>query len=178
MKILLHTCCAPCLIYPYAQMSKKGVKASGFFYNPNIYPNQEYQFRRQALIALSGKQNIDIIYAEYNPREYFTAIQNKESSPERCAICWSIRLKRTASAAKENGFDMFTTTLLVSPYQDQDTIKEIGNKIAREEKIGFYYEDFRPGFKTAYAQAKQDGLYCQQYCGCMYSNEAWIYRTK
>lgn len=146
----------------------------GFFYNPNIYPDREYQLRRQALIALSSKQNIDIIYPEYNPREYFNAVHNKESSPERCAICWSIRLRRTASAAKEKSFDMFTTTLLVSPYQDQDIIKEIGNKIAREEKIGFYYEDFRPGFKIARAQAKQHGLYCQQYCGCIYSNEARI----
>lgn len=178
MKILLHTCCAPCLIYPYAQMSKKGVKVTGFFYNPNIYPDQEYRLRRQALIALSGKQNIDIIYPEYNPKEYFTAIQNKESGSERCTICWSIRLKRTALAVKENGFDMFTTTLLVSPYQDQDTIKEIGNKIAREEKIGFYYEDFRPGFKITHQRAKQNGLYRQQYCGCIYSNEARIHKTK
>jgi len=92
-----------------------------------------------------------------------------EGKEERCPICWHQRLKYTAELAKERGFTHFSTTLLVSPYQDQKLLNDIGTNIARQEAIEFYYEDFRPGFKKAHDQAHAEGIYCQKYCGCIYS---------
>ena len=169
MKVLLHTCCAPCIIFPFKQLNKKGIEVLGFFYNPNIFPISEYKARRDALVSLSGKQNIDVLFPEYSPSDFFSSIKENESGPERCQICWSMRLRRTARVAKERGFDSFSTTLLVSPYQDQEKLKEIGEKVSGEENITFYYEDFRPGFRSAHNEAKEKGLYCQKYCGCVYS---------
>lgn len=113
--------------------------------------------------------SIDIIYPAYNPGEFFRAINLKESGPERCLICWFLRIKATACAAKENGFTHFSTTLLVSPYQDQQALQKIGRDISQEEGIAFYDEDFRAGFKKAHDLARTQGLYCQKYCGCIYS---------
>ncbi|HOJ12221.1 MAG TPA: epoxyqueuosine reductase QueH, partial [Clostridiales bacterium] len=88
---------------------------------------------------------------------------------ERCAMCYTIRLDKAASFAKEHGFDAFTTTLLISPYQKHDLIKELGEKLADKYKIQFYYRDFRPGFRKGQQQAKELGLYRQKYCGCIIS---------
>ena len=114
MKLLLHTCCAPCLFYPLEKLSLEGFEVTGFFYNPNIHPFAEYSRRKEALAVLAS--GIEIIYAEYLPSEFFRAVNLKETAPERCGICWRMRLKKTAQAAKESGFQYFTTTLLVSPY--------------------------------------------------------------
>jgi len=168
MKLLLHTCCAPCLIYPLERLGEKGFEVSGFFYNPNIHPFAEYQNRRQAVENFIKSNNIEVIYPEYNPTEFFRAINLKETNG-RCFICWSLRLKATAKTAKAKGFSHFSTTLLVSPYQDQELLKKIGSDIAKAGEIDFYYEDFRPGFKKAHDIAKAQGIYCQKYCGCIYS---------
>lgn len=169
MKLLLHACCAPCLIYPAQKLKKDGNDITGFFYNPNIYPQDEYQKRRKALIDLSTTEGVEIIYPEYIPSEFSSAIKTKEESPERCKICWSLRLQKTARFAKQNGFAAFSTTLLVSPYQDQESLKEIGNRISETEGVYFHYEDFRPGFQQAHLEARAAGIYCQKYCGCFYS---------
>jgi len=144
-------------------------EVKGFFYNPNIYPLLEYQRRRKALVNYSSTAKIEIIYLEYIQSEFLSAIRENKNKPQRCSLCWSLRLKKTAQFAKRNGFSGFSTTLLVSPYQDQELLKEIGDKIAKEEGIHFYYEDFRPGFRKAHDAAKARGIYCQNYCGCMYS---------
>jgi len=169
MKLLLHTCCAPCLIYPLERLKDKGFGIRGYFYNPNIHPFSEYKSRKQAVADFSRPHNLEVIYPEYNPVEFFQAVNLKEDNPQRCRICWSLRLKKTAEAAKEMGYGYFSTTLLVSPYQDQEQLKQIGCDIAREEGVVFYYEDFRPGFKKAHDEAKAKGIYCQKYCGCIYS---------
>ncbi len=169
MKLLLHTCCAPCLIYPLEQLKDKGFVVTGFFYNPNIHSFLEYNKRKETLVELNKKTAIDIVYFDYIPSEFFRAINLKENKPQRCAICWRLRLTKTAKAAKEKGFDAFSTTLLVSPYQDHELLKRIGTEISKEFKVIFYYEDFRPGFKKAQEIAKQKGLYRQKYCGCIYS---------
>jgi predicted adenine nucleotide alpha hydrolase (AANH) superfamily ATPase len=167
MKLLLHTCCAPCLIYPLESLKEKGFKVSGFFYNPNIHPFSEYKNRKKAVEDFF--KDIQVIYPQYRPEEFFQAINKKENPPERCSLCWRLRLKEAAKTAKEKGFEFFSTTLLVSPYQDQELLKKIGSDISQELGVEFYYEDFRPGFKAAHAQAKQQGIYCQRYCGCIYS---------
>ncbi len=168
MKLLLHTCCAPCLIYPLERLNEKGFEVTGFFYNPNIHPFAEYQNRRRAIEDFIKPDNTAVIYPEYNPAEFFQAVNLKETNG-RCSICWALRLKITAKAAKERGFSHFSTTLLVSPYQNQELLKEIGNSIAGSEGVEFYYEDFRPGFRKAHDIARAKGVYCQKYCGCLYS---------
>jgi predicted adenine nucleotide alpha hydrolase (AANH) superfamily ATPase len=129
----------------------------------------EYKNRKQAVEDLSKACDIKVIYPEYNPAEFFQAVNLKEANPERCSICWALRFKKTAKEAKEKGLNYFSTTLLVSPYQDQEILKNIGNDIAQEEGISFYYEDFRSGFRKAHDAAKAKGIYCQNYCGCIYS---------
>jgi len=167
--ILLHTCCAPCLIYPLKVLQDAGFEVKGFFYNPNIHPYAEYLRRIEAFTALNP--GIEIIYPEYLPQEYFRAVHLKEDapSPERCVICWKLRLQKTAQAAKLTGFDYFTTSLLVSPYQDQGLLRKIGEEVASDEGVKFHYADFRPGFREAHNEAHNKGIYCQKYCGCIFS---------
>jgi len=160
MDILLHICCAPCLIYPFKRLKDKGFKISGFYYNPNLYPEVEYSRRKEALVYLSRDLELAVSYPQYQQSDFFQ---------KDCIICWKLRLKETAEYAKENGFKTFSTTLLVSPYQDHELIKQLGSKIAKETGIDFYYEDFRVGFKEAQVQAKTKGIYRQKYCGCKYS---------
>lgn len=170
MKILLHTCCAPCLIYPAGKLKKEGNSVTGFFYNPNIFPPGEYKKRRMALIGLTANNDSwEVIYPEYIPSQFSYAIKDNIERPGRCAVCFSLRLEKTAQFAKEKGFAAFSTTLLVSPYQDASLIKSIGERISRERQIDFYYENFRPGFSKAHKEAKNKGIYCQNYCGCSYS---------
>ena len=177
MKLLLHICCGPCALYPIKELlNKKFDKVTGFFYNPNIHPPSEYKRRRDALLEAVSKTEFEIIYPEYRMEEYFRKIFLDEgrgqaclSPTERCSLCWELRLSETANFAKGNGFDAFATTLLISPYQDHEKIKRIGEKIAGEKGVQFYYQDFRPGFKDGQEQAKKENLYRQKYCGCVFS---------
>jgi epoxyqueuosine reductase len=170
MKLLLHICCGPCALYPIKELlGKKFDKVVGFFYNPNIHPPSEYKRRKDALLEASSKIEFEVIIPGYKMEEYFRKILSKEDSPERCCLCWELRLSETASFAKNNGFDAFTTTLLISPYQDHEKVKKIGEEIANEKGIQFYYQDFRLGFKNGQEQAKKENLYRQKYCGCVFS---------
>jgi predicted adenine nucleotide alpha hydrolase (AANH) superfamily ATPase len=169
MKILLHTCCAPCLIFPLRRLRENGFEVAGFFYNPNIHPFAEYKNRKQAVADFSRSAEVDVVYPEYEPQQFFRVVNLKEADPARCSLCWSLRLRETAQRAKENGCEYFSTTLLVSPYQDQAALHKIANNIAQEEGVNFYYEDFRPGFQEAHQEARAKGIYCQKYCGCIYS---------
>jgi predicted adenine nucleotide alpha hydrolase (AANH) superfamily ATPase len=169
MKLLLHTCCAPCLIYPLERLKEKKFEVAALFYNPNIHPVCEYEKRKSAVDGLSQAAGIEVIYPQYFPSEFFWAVNTKEVNPERCFICWRLRLKRTAETAKNGGYSYFSTTLLVSPYQNQDLLHKIGVDVAEEEGIKFYYEDFRPGFHQAHEKARAERIYCQNYCGCIYS---------
>jgi predicted adenine nucleotide alpha hydrolase (AANH) superfamily ATPase len=150
-------------------LRQEGFEITGFFYNPNIHPFLEYKNRKQAVADFSKSAGLEVVYPQYAPAEFFRAVNLKRATPERCLICWSLRLKRTAQAAKEKGISVFSTTLLVSPYQDQGSVNKIGSDISQEEGINFYSEDFRPGFRKAHDLARAQGLYCQKYCGCVYS---------
>ncbi len=169
MKLLLHTCCAPCLIYPLGQLRQKGFKVGGFFYNPNIHPVGEYKQRSQAVADFGRELDINVDFPEYNPQDFFQAVNLSQTAPARCSLCWRLRLEKTAATAGEKGFDYFSTTLLVSPYQDQELLRKIGEDISRRQGVNFYYEDFRPGFRKAHDEARARGMYCQKYCGCIYS---------
>jgi len=170
MRLLLHICCGVCALYPVESLKASGVKEIvGYYYNPNIHPPSEYKRRMDTLVAIESRLNIKIIYPTYNMEEFFRQIVYKEDREKRCPICWRLRLEATAKFAVENGFDAFTTTLLVSPYQDQEAIKDIGRNVSAQKGIEFYYEDFRKGFNKAHQEAKVIGIYMQKYCGCVFS---------
>jgi len=169
MKLLLHTCCAPCMIHPVEKLRQEGFEVKGLFYNPNVHPLTEYNNRKHSVEHYSQKIGLEVIYPDYEPTEYFRAVHMMEERLQRCPICWYQRLKVTAQLAKEKGFTHFSSTLMVSPYQDIELIHKIGNDLAKIEVVEFYFEDFRPGFRKAHDEAKAQGLYCQKYCGCIYS---------
>jgi len=146
-----------------------GLQLSGIFYNPNIHGLPEYNNRKKEVVEFSRKENLEVIYPEYRPVDFFRAVNLQEAKPQRCQLCWALRLKATARAAKEGGFGLFSTTLLVSPYQDQEALRKVGEASAEEEGVDFYYADFRAGFRQAHELAKARGIYCQNYCGCIYS---------
>jgi predicted adenine nucleotide alpha hydrolase (AANH) superfamily ATPase len=171
MNILLHICCAPCALAAIDEIIKDGHKLAGFFYNPNVHPYSEYLKRIGEVEKLSKQLSIPVNCGDYDVEYFFQNIVYNEPKDIRCPVCWWIRIKRAAEFAKAGGFDAFTTTLLGSPYQDQAAIKEIGEDIARRLGIKFYYKDFRPNFKAAHDKARAQGIYCQKYCGCLYSEK-------
>ena len=190
MKILLHICCINCLIYPSQILRKEGHDLTGFWFNPNIHPREEYDLRLNSLKKHSktGLLN-DIIYPEkYKPEDFFGIFENTDSSgasngrlhdvgditplfPDRCISCYRLRLEKTAEHASMRNFDAFTTTLLISPYQNFDQINMVGKELANRYNIAFHLADFRPYFKKSMAAAKEIGTYRQKYCGCIYSME-------
>lgn len=169
MDLLLHICCGPCLIYPWRRLKDQGFKIHGFYYNPNISPVSEYYRRVEALGVLSQEFLLAVEYPEHKESDFIQAVNAPGALSQRCVICWSLRLQKTALQAKRYGFTAFSTTLLVSPYQNHELLKQLGHRIGQETGIDFYYEDFRPGFKQAQLEAKNKGIYRQKYCGCSYS---------
>ncbi|MDD2470027.1 MAG: epoxyqueuosine reductase QueH [Bacilli bacterium] len=167
MKLLMHMCCAPCSTYPMTLLRKDKIDVTGFFYNPNIHPLDEYQKRLDTVKRYADIMNLKVEYIdEYMEDRWRNYTGNND---HRCDMCYRLRLDKTAAYAKENGFDAFTTTLLVSPYQNHELIKELGNQYALKYGIKFYYQDFREGFREGQAIAKELELYRQKYCGCIIS---------
>jgi len=151
-------------------MKDNGDDVTGYFFNPNIHPYQEYQKRLGALRQYAGKVGLEVIYRdEYLLEEFLRNVSYRVE--ERCQYCYSIRLEGTAREAKNKAFDGFSTTLLQSTHQNHALIKETGERIAHEIGIPFYYEDFRQGWKKGVEVSKAMGLYRQQYCGCIYSEK-------
>lgn len=170
MKILLHICCANCVIYPLESMKNKGNEVIGYFFNPNIHPYQEYQKRLNTLKTYSEKVGLRVIYQdEYLLEEFLKNVSHRVK--ERCQYCYWVRLEATAREAKKEGLDGFSTTLLQSTHQNHFLIKETGEQVAKEMGIPFYYEDFRAGWRRGLEVSKTMGLYRQQYCGCIYSEK-------
>jgi predicted adenine nucleotide alpha hydrolase (AANH) superfamily ATPase len=170
MRVLLHVCCANCAIHPFKTLSAEEHQVFGYWYNPNIHPFTEYQRRLDALKTLEQSKSLPVFYNDSYDLEKFlkVAILDVEN---RCRFCYTIRLIKTASFAKEKNFDAFTTTLLISPYQKHELIKQIGEKIGGDLGIRFLYDDFRPGFYEGKNEATSMGLYSQKYCGCIFSEK-------
>ncbi len=199
MNILLHICCSNCSLYPITLFRAREHEFTGFWFNPNIHPFEEYNSRLASLKKLSDLWLVNILYLEeYNPEEYFRALGISDTAflsqvnlnglnsssgsngsngftippaPDRCRSCYKLRLEKTAREAKEGGFDAFTTTLLISPYQDFEQICKTGKLLAEKYNVMFHMEDFRPYFRDAMDLAKELGLYRQKYCGCIFSKE-------
>lgn len=169
MKVLVHTCCAPCLTDPLRKLQSDKLEVASFFYNPNIHPYLEYERRKDCAEQYCQAQGIDFIEANYEMERYFQDIVHKENV--RCSACYKLRLTKAAKYAKENNFDAFTSTMLVSPYQKHDLINELGQSIGSEYKVPFLYKDFRKGWKDTISISRDCGLYRQKYCGCVYSEK-------
>ena len=171
MKLLMHTCCAPCSVYCIDSLRNEGIEPTIYWYNPNIHPYMEYKFRRDTLKEYTEGIGIKSIFNEdYGLREFCKNVVGDLDN--RCAnYCYKVRLEETAKYAKENGYDAITTTLLVSPYQNHELIKKLGEQIAEEYGLTFIYRDFRIGFREGQAKARELGLYMQKYCGCVFSEE-------
>ena len=168
MKILLHTCCANCALYPLEQLRKDGWDVFGFWYNPNIHPYQEYLRRLAAVKEIEERLAMRMIYQDrYDLEEWLRGVVFREG--DRCRICYHDRLVTAAHVAKKGRFDAFTSTLLGSKQQDHDLIKEMGTAAGKKSGVAFHYADFRQGWAAGRDKSLELGLYRQNYCGCIYS---------
>ena len=164
--LLLHVCCAPCLISTLPYLG--GYDISCFWYNPNIHPFTEYKHRLGALLDYTSENNIILKVKDYYG--LFDFAQNVINNPDgRCGYCYETRIKETAQYAKGRGFDLFSATLLVSPYQNHAKIKQTCEKYGAEYNIPFFYGDFRGNFKEGQKTARERDIYRQKYCGCIFS---------
>ena len=170
MKLLLHTCCAPCSVYCIQKLRKDNIEPVIYWYNPNIHPYMEYKARRDTLKEYTKSIGVEAIFEEnYGLREFCKNVI--DDLDNRCQYCYRMRLERTVQYAKENGYDAFCTTLLISPYQNHEKLKQTGEELKKEYGIHFYYQDFREGFRQGQNEARELGLYMQKYCGCIFSEE-------
>jgi predicted adenine nucleotide alpha hydrolase (AANH) superfamily ATPase len=166
-KVLVHSCCAHCAAYTIDYWRGQGYEVSALWYNPNIHPYTEHQHRLEAMQSLAREIKLLLIIEGYDMPEYFCRVVGHEA--ERCQHCFRLRLSKTVETALKKGFDGFTTTLLISPNQKHELIREIGNELAKEKGIDFLYADLRKRYSDSRRLTKPLELYRQQYCGCIYS---------
>lgn len=166
-KLLVHSCCAHCAAYTVNYWRQQGYEVSSLWYNPNIHPYTEHHHRLEAMQSLAQEMKLPLIIEGYDMPEYFRRVVGHES--ERCQYCFRLRLSETAKIALQKGFDAFTTTLLISPHQKHELVREIGNDVAKEKGIKFLYADLRRRYSDSRSMTKPLALYRQQYCGCVYS---------
>jgi predicted adenine nucleotide alpha hydrolase (AANH) superfamily ATPase len=150
------------------RLQERGLEVSAFWYNPNVHPSLECQRRLEAMELFARATDLPFIIDEgYDMLRYFQAVVGHES--DRCPDCYRLRLSKTAEVAYLRGFDAFTSTLLISPYQDHELVHELGKELGKDWEVEFHYEDFRPGFRESHRISRELGLYHQGYCGCVYS---------
>ena len=177
MKLLMHSCCAPCLTscligFDEVNFHENNPKPDLFWYNPNIHPFTEYRSRRDSLKALAQAEQLELFSEdEYGLRMFIKGTENISEEGGRCSFCYSLRLEKTARVAAEKGYNAFSTSLLTSPYQRHDIIKQIGDKYAQQYGVDFFYLDFRTWFRKGQNKAREAGTYMQKYCGCIFSEE-------
>lgn len=180
MRMLLHVCCGPCSVFPLKHLQEEysQYEVTGYFYNPNIHPYKEFVRRLDTLKAFAQKIGLNnlIIDERYLLDEFLR--QALAAPCGRCRNCYDMRMKQTARYAKENGFDCFSTTLLVSPYQQHDLIKEAAEEAAKAVGINFCYIDFRPGWQAGVTRSRELEMYRQPYCGCIFSEKDRYYKPR
>jgi predicted adenine nucleotide alpha hydrolase (AANH) superfamily ATPase len=180
MKLLFHCCCGPCTLSCLDSL-KKLVAANDefklFWYNPNIHPYTEYRARKNTFTQFAEKENLNnLIVDEYGLQFFLEAVSS--DTQNRCEKCYRIRLGKTAETAARTGMDAFSTSLLVSPYQDHNAIRRVGEEVASRYNIAFLYHDFRAFFREGQVKAKARDMYMQKYCGCVFSEEERYLKTK
>lgn len=176
-RLLLHSCCAPCSSYVLEYLSQY-FEITVLFYNPNIYPPKEFEKRMEEEQSLIDRMKvihpIHMIEGRYHDQEFYQAVKGFEEVPEggeRCFRCYELRLREAAAAARDGGFDYFTTTLTISPLKNAAKLNEIGERMAEEYGCSYLPSDFkkRNGYKRSIELSKEYGLYRQDYCGCVFS---------
>lgn len=177
MKVLLHTCCAPCAIVPVRALRAEGADLTGFFYRHNIHPFMECRRRQETLEAYAADIDLPVVFQEgYDLEGFLQKLVFHEK--DRCLICYRERLQATARQAKETGSDAFSSTLLYSRYQNHAALREIGESVGRTLGVPFAYRDFRPGWREGIDESRRLGLYRQPYCGCIYSEKERYVKAK
>jgi len=178
-RLLLHSCCAPCSSYCLELLSQH-FAVTVFYYNPNIYPPEEYQMRveEQARFigAFPAKYPISFVEGNYDTARFYEMAKGMEQlkeGKERCFSCYEMRLRESADYAKANGFDFFTTTLSISPLKNAEKLNEIGEKLEKEYDVKYLYSDFKKqnGYKRSTEISNEYEMYRQYYCGCVYSKK-------
>lgn len=178
-KLLLHSCCAPCSSYVLEYLSQY-FSITIFYYNPNIYPPEEYEHRvnelKSLLQRMPFKNEVTLIERGYDPKEFYEAVKGLEHIPEggeRCFACYRLRLERSAQLAKEIGADYFTTTLSISPYKNAPKLNEISEELGAVYDVKALPADFKKknGYKRSIELSAEYGLYRQDYCGCIFSKQ-------
>lgn len=172
-RLLLHACCAPCSTAVLERLASE-YEITGYFYNPNIHPSNEYIARLVEAREYYGRRGISLLAEEYDEDSWHDLVRGHEADPERgerCTICYRMRLERTARKALELGMDIFGTVLTISPHKDAARINALGNEIAKNCGIEFLAADFKKkeGYKRSIELSRKSGLYRQDYCGCVYS---------
>ena len=176
-RLLLHSCCAPCSSYVLEYLSRH-FEITVFYYNPNIYPPEEFGKRveeQKRLIAqLPAEHPISFLDGPYEPERFYEMARGLEQVPEggeRCFKCYRLRLTETAEMARAGKYDYFTTTLSISPLKNAEKLNEIGGQLAKDYGVDYLYSDFkkRNGYKRSTELSREYGLYRQDYCGCVFS---------
>lgn len=164
MKVLLHACCGPCLLEPYDALSAHEVTVC--YANPNIAPAEEYERRRDTLLEHARVTGIDVCELPYEP-DLWTAATEGLDRPERCHACYRLRIGMAAREAARRGCDAVATTLTVSPYQDIEAIRAVGEDVCAAEGVSFLATDYRDRYPEATRRSRELGMYRQNYCGCL-----------
>lgn len=177
--LLLHVCCAPCSSYCLEYLSQY-FRITVLFYNPNIYPEDEYTHRaaeaKRLISEMNFENEVSFIELPFNSQEFYAAVKGFENCPEggeRCFKCYELRLEKAAEFARQGGFDYFTTSLSISPLKNAEKINEIGERIAERYGVKHLPSDFKKknGYKRSIELSRQYGLYRQNYCGCIFSKK-------
>ena len=175
--LLLHSCCAPCSSYCLEYLSRY-FDITVLYYNPNISPQSEFVKRAEEQRRFIGEfplaRDVKLIVDNYDPEEFYSAVQGSEDAPEggeRCFICYRLRLERASKYAAAHGFDWFCTTLSISPLKNCEKLNQIGMELAAEYGVPFLPSDFkkREGYKRSIELSHEYSLYRQNYCGCVFS---------
>lgn len=181
-KLLLHSCCAPCSSYVLEYLNDY-FDITVLYYNPNIYPKEEYEKRKSEQIRFISEKfgyeknkSVAFMDCDYESEKYINAIKGLEKEPEggaRCTECFRLRLEKTAELASLLGFDYFVTTLSISPLKNAQTINNIGFELSEKYGIEYLPSDFkkREGYKRSIILSKEYGLYRQNFCGCVFSKK-------
>jgi len=168
VNILLHICCAPCALFPLVRLDQAGFQTTGFFYNPNIHPYQEYAKRLATVQDHARATGLPlVVHGGYELEQFLKRTMGTGAG--RCEQCYRMRLDTVAAEAHRLGIGLFTSSLLYSKYQKHDLIRGVAGEMAQEHGVEFFYEDFRVGWKQGIEESKALGMYRQQYCGCIFS---------
>lgn len=175
--LMLHSCCAPCSSYVLEYLSHY-FKITVFYYNPNIYPNEEYIKRKEEqkkfISDFNTEYKVNFIEGPYDSKKFYQVSKGFENEKEgglRCFKCYDLRLRETAKLAQSKAYDYFTTTLTISPYKNAQKLNEIGAELEREYGVRYLYSDFKKknGYKRSIELSNEYNLYRQNYCGCVFS---------